>query len=321
MASSSNTFIDLTEDEDFGRIMSADEPIDLTGPDSPTLQPQNGSTYPPLRPQNYLSYSPPPEPRDTALKPESIPPEIPRSVKKSLPIQAKSSSARSSPIEKSRPPRTSLDNTEVLLPQAKFAPPPASRVQIDRTQVLPSQDLGARSFPLKQRVIVEDVEDDDDDSPGDGDTTLKRPSRGDPSPQKSYDLSFGTDSPLIQKKKPRIDNEDSRPRRVDSPREVMMRRSISTDQNSHVQQPNIVELEESLEELQQRVYDDHAETVKWLLHDARRATANTKSAFTNRDSPFAQMTPVNAPPGPAPDGMAKLKVDTLVSITTDMTLK
>lgn len=172
-------------------------------------------------------------------------------------------------------------------------------------------------IPPSPRAVVEDAEDTDEQEevgPGDRDTPSKPSFRADPDLQTSFDHSIGTDSPLVRyRKRARLDDETSHSQRDESPREVMAWRSISTEHQSDAQL-DLDHLEEALVQLRQRVGDDHAETVKWLLHDAKRASDGRKSAFMDKVSPFASMTPVKAPPGPAPDGMTKLRLDTYVSL-------
>lgn len=302
-------FIDLTSDNEGENI------IDLTG-------------------------SPLPEARHITLKPQQTASEVPSQARNSLPIQSKPSSARFSPAERSQHRRTSLGNP-ALLPPAKFSPPSASQTRNGTTITLLSQVGGSQSIisnggllaedaeddddiiPLNPRVVVEDVEEADDQEeggPGDRDTPSKRSSRGDQSSQKSFDRSVGTDSPLLtyhRMKRSRINTEISRSQRDESPREVMARRSTSTELQSHVQQLDIDQLEEDLHQFRQRMHDDHAETVKWLLHDAKRASDRRRSAFMDEISPFASMTPVKGTPGLAPDGMTQLKLDTYVSSRID----
>jgi hypothetical protein len=257
-----------------------------------------------------------PEPGKNALRPARTPePRFPGRARQSLPIQSRTSSSRSTPIETSHHLRHVLKITSGP-PPANFLPPTANQTRNDTTRVIPSQVERVQSIPQNQRVIEDDVDEgkhkvaEEEEYVGDFATSSKQPPRGRPSSQKS----FGTDSPLATRiRGSRLNNDNDSPRREESPREVMARRSLSTDLQPHSQQLDLVELEDSLHQFQQRVFDDHAETVKWLLHDAKRAAAGTKSAFLDKVSPFASMQSVSALPGPAPDGMTKLNLDTYVS--------
>ena len=146
---------------------------------------------------------------------------------------------------------------------------------------------------------------------------VERSPKIDTNSEKSFDRSIGTDSPLatrIREKKAQRAQDHDLVRLPESPREVMARRSISRDKVLNIQQPNVVELEKKLIGFQQRVHADHAETVKWLLHDARRATAERRVSFVDDICPFASMRPVNAPAGQTPEGTTLLRIDTLVSV-------
>jgi histone-lysine N-methyltransferase EZH2 len=158
-------------------------------------------------------------------------------------------------------------------------------------------------------------EKDELDDPDEHRTPSKRGFRGATPSSKSPDQSVGTDSPLatrIREKRSRVDYEESQPPRDKSPREAMARRK-SIDQQSHVQQPSFVEIKNALGQLQQTVLDDHAEAVKWLLHDARKSTMGTKSPFMDTVSPFASMKPVIAPPELMLGKKSVLQIDTYVS--------
>ena len=63
----------------------------------------------------------------------------------------------------------------------------------------------------------------------------------------------------------------------------MARRSMSTEQQSHIQQLDIAELEESLNLFQRRVLDDHAETARWLLFDAKRSSRREGSRSADQE--------------------------------------
>lgn len=177
---------------------------------------------------------------------------------------------------------------------------------------------------LSPRTAVENGKEVDEEGEEANPEELETPSKGpfgvDRNSQKSFDQSFGTDSPIAirsRERKSRRDTEKGRIQRDESPRDVMAQRSISTDQQSNGQQLDIDKLEEDLIQFRQRVHDDHAETVKWLLHDAKRASDGRKSAFMDKVSPFASMTTVKASPALSPNGMTTLKLDSYVSSCCD----
>ena len=265
--------------------------------------------------------SPEPESENQPLKPPS--PETESShatgAKQSLPIQSKSPPARSTPVETSQSQSKILKNASgSLLPQPKFSPSSASGTQSDIGQAAPRLDEGFIALPLNRSLADEDIGE-DDEWPNNLDTPSKR-SRGRASSQKSFDHSTGTDSPLVtrnKEKRARMKNVQDGPRRDESPREVMTRRSMSIEQQSHIQQLEIAELEHSLNRFLQKVLDDHAETTRWLLLDSKRLVEERKSAFTDKVSPFASMQPVHTLDGEAiPEGTTKLKLDTFVSTAT-----
>jgi hypothetical protein len=262
--------------------------------------------------------SPEPESENQPLKPPSPQTESrhPAKAKQSLPIQPKSSPARSTPVETSQSQREILKNASgSLLPQPKFSPPSASGTQNDIGQAASRLDEGFIALPLNRSLADEDIEE-DEEWPKDLDMPSKG-SRSRPSSQKSFDHSTGTDSPLAtrnKEKRARMKSAQDAPRRDESPREVMARRSMSTEQQSHIQQLDIAELEDSLNRFQQRVLDDHAETTRWLLLDSKRLVEERKPAFTDKVSPFASIQPVRTLDAEAiPEGTTKLKLDTFVS--------
>ena len=203
-------------------------------------------------------------------------------------------------------------------PPTKFSPPSASRTLNKATQFLPSEKGRARAIHQSEKAVQDDDRQDGEEveSLGDPCTPSKRLSRGRPSSQRSVDKSVGTDSPLAQRykeKRSRRENGNDTIRRNESPTEVMARRSVSTSQRSNPRQLDIADFEESLQRFEQEVLDNHAETVRWLLHDARRAVSRTKSVFMDKTSPFSSMEPVDALPAAAPEGAIRLKMDTFVS--------
>lgn len=304
-----NTFIDLTLDDD-------------------TQPRENSAQGSPVSGVIDLTGDLSSESESNILDPESSLPRFPNNASHSLSIQAEPSSSRSTPIETSLQLSTVLENPSGLpISPTKLSPPSTSGIRNEPTQTLPSQVERAQNISRNKNVIdeyssEEEEEEEQEEDPGGRDTPSKRTSRGRPSSQKSFDQSVGTDSPLAtrhKEKKSRLNNEYDGTRRGESPRAVMARRSLSMDQQSRAPQPNIVELEDSLYQSQQRVLDDHAETVRWLLHDAKRAVERTKSVFMDNVSPFASMQPVTALPGPEPEGMNTLKLDTFVSSAACLT--
>ena len=135
------------------------------------------------------------------------------------------------------------------------------------------------------------------------------------SPDKSLDLSIGTDSPLgirIRQKNTQVNSERGGPRDSESPREVIARRSMSIDYEPNVEQLGNVELKDTLVRFQQSVHKDSAETAMWLLGDTRRGVEETQSAFMYKESPFALVKPIKAVTGTATEEATKLKLDIYV---------
>ena len=142
-----------------------------------------------------------------------------------------------------------------------------------------------------QLSVEEDEEDEDaqnlPSSPG---TPSKQASsRGHPRSQKSTDLSIGSSSPLITRLKQRRNskqiNGTSKARSI-SPREVMTRRSLSSEHAPNREPITQEGLETSLERFESKLKDDHAFGMKWLLQDVRETVADRKSAFFK--SPFIE---------------------------------
>ena len=360
-----SNFIDLTWVGEDGVERRLAQPkhsgvIDLTE-DSPPPEPQKG-----VSPQSDVLSRSKVLPRMNFMESEHVPPRSPLQ-RTSVPPQGRAPMPDSSPIDKLRQPKTSLNDIAEPSPPPKFSLQSASERQNVRPHGSTPQHGGAQKVPPSQIVIPELFDSADDESKEaqdvpenlgvgeeqngleDRDTPSRQASRGVPlpqagsedadvleeqdslqssekgsersprldlSPQKSFDRSTGTDSPLatrIRGEKARKAQEENRARRAESPREVMARRSRSTDQDSNVHYQNIVDLEERLNEFQQRVHDDHAETVKWLLHDARRVSTQSVSPFIDDICPFTSMKPVNALSEQAFKEMTKLKMETIVS--------
>ncbi|KAG0645584.1 Enhancer of zeste [Hyphodiscus hymeniophilus] len=287
------------------------------------------------RPQNNLidltEDSPPPQQRiniDTELR---VPNPSLQS-RRPVPIQSRASLNGPPKIERSPDP----------FPPVKFSPPSASRNPSQKAQIISTRDGEVnRSLRSPNEAIIHEVTDSEDGDdleeedrstdqipledlstlkvenlPQDHDLPSNLSFEGSLSPQISFERSIGTDSPIAirhrakkAQKEPK-NNQKSRPK---STRNSSPQPNLLTDEQSLNQQPNIVDLEERLEKFQQRVHDDHAETVKWLLHDARRAVAKENSPFIDDICPFAAMKAVNAIHGQTPDGMIKLKLDTVLN--------
>jgi hypothetical protein len=82
----------------------------------------------------------------------------------------------------------------------------------------------------------------------------------------------------------------------EAPGEVMAQQNVPSEQPDR-QWPTAENLEELLRGFQQDVYDDHAETVRWLLHDAKNATCKRQETqILDKVSPFAHMKGLQTDP-------------------------
>jgi hypothetical protein len=146
-------------------------------------------------------------------------------------------------------------------------------------------------------------------------TPSMRSSRGRASPQKSSERSLGSESPLVRRlkeQKARLNTTSSSSASNVSPRDDMLRRGLSNE-SEQGQNVTVARIEQSLQDLEQMTEDDHAVTVRWLLHDAKKAAKNTDSAFVDKVSPFDSMKPIHlSAGGTVPDGSATVKLESHV---------
>ncbi|KAF4626648.1 hypothetical protein G7Y89_g11511 [Cudoniella acicularis] len=137
------------------------------------------------------------------------------------------------------------------------------------------------------------------------------------SSQRSVSQSVSTDSPLLKR---RQENQlkagqasSNTKKRDQSPREVMARRSLSNDQLPHNLQLSVEQLEESLREFDKTMKDDHSATVRYLLHDAKKASGKSESSFIDKVSPFRAMKSVQYQSGEKiPSGSKVEKLDSFI---------
>jgi hypothetical protein len=128
------------------------------------------------------------------------------------------------------------------------------------------------------------------------DTPSRQPSRGLPKTysQKSIGTSIRSSSPLVSRLK--------------------QKRSETAPSKLKDNLPSISSLENSLHGFEQDMREDHALTVRWLLHDSKEAVANAKPLFMDKVSPFAAMKSVQVLPGEAVSNeTATLKLESYVS--------
>jgi hypothetical protein len=107
-------------------------------------------------------------------------------------------------------------------------------------------------------------------------------------------------------------------RRNASPEEEIARRSASEEEETQIpsqcENPTVKQLENSLRGFEQGMRDEHALTVRWLLHDAKEAAKSRENLFMDKVSPFASMKGVQLRPGdPAPQGAVTDKLESHVS--------
>ncbi len=80
--------------------------------------------------------------------------------------------------------------------------------------------------------------------------------------------------------------------------------------------PNTEDIEDMLLEFRQRMKHDHAETVRWLLPDAKAAIvkrAASQPQFTDNGDPFALLTPAYLQSGQRSTGIHVQKINSVVS--------
>jgi hypothetical protein len=107
--------------------------------------------------------------------------------------------------------------------------------------------------------------------------------------------------------------------RSQSPREILSRRSMSSERASHSQPLTQEELETSLEKFESNLKDDHAFGMRWLLQDVRESVVGRKISFFQApfvekggSSPWTSSVGVQVRPGQ--DQAAHVdKIDSFVS--------
>jgi hypothetical protein len=176
-------------------------------------------------------------------------------------------------------------------PMIKVSP---QSIQNQQNKITPSKS----QVPTRNAYMSTPQAESDED--GDGDVPMSQnfqaspstpskhaSSRGHRSSQKSTDFSISSSSPLIARLQQRRNsmkiNDTTKPR-SQSPREVISRRSMSSEHTSHAQPPTLEELEKSLEEFESKLRDDHALGMRWLLQDVREIAAGRELSFL--EAPF-----------------------------------
>jgi hypothetical protein len=87
-----------------------------------------------------------------------------------------------------------------------------------------------------------------------------------------------------------------------------------SDEAEPLQKTEIGRLEEALTRFQESMQNDHGDTVKWLLHDARTAAANRQPLFIDKVSPFASIQPAHiVSSGSIPNGFVITDMHSYVS--------
>jgi len=198
-------------------------------------------------------------------------------------------------------------------PQLKASP---QSIQNQRKETPPSKRQVPRQDVSNSTPQLESDEDEDDIvpmsqsfQPSPSTPSKQVSSRGLRGSQKSTEFSIGSSSPLIARLQQRRNslriNDNAKPR-SQSPREVMSRRSPSSEHVSHEQPPTLEELEKSLEGFESRLKSDHALGMRWLLQDVREIAADRKSSFFEAPfvhqgtfSPWASKSGVQVRPGDA----------------------
>jgi hypothetical protein len=123
----------------------------------------------------------------------------------------------------------------------------------------------------------------------------------------------------IQQQKVQAAQSKPNPRRRNAPPEEEIARGSASEQEEtqipfQCEKPTVKQLEKSLRDFEQGMRDEHALTVRWLLHDAKEAAKNRENLFMDKISPFASMKGVQLRPGePAPQGAVTDKLESHVS--------
>ena len=66
--------------------------------------------------------------------------------------------------------------------------------------------------------------------------------------------------------------------------------------------------------LQQQIIDDHAITVKWVLHDTRKAVTEMRSIHVEEESPFTPLVSLHLNPSSTiPNGVPLVRIECYVS--------
>jgi hypothetical protein len=304
-----------------------------------------------------LTLTPSPPPETNVSRPEASESRSARKARSSLLIQSRTSSSKfqipkkpiggfknpsgplSSPIDKFKSPSASQgqnDTTKALPNQADRASntPPKQRnlgIEVEEEEdvvdneedPVPSDPERAPKIPAISRILgvgFEDGEEDDEQGNVSGDDTPSKRSRGRPRSRKSSSLSVGTDSPIATRYRQRNErayNGNEGHRRDESPRDTLARLSPSTAEQLPLQDSQMLDLETSLQQLHHKMLNNHGETVRWLLFDAKRNSERTQSAFMDQVSPFASMQPIDIPPSePVPEGTSRLRLNIHVSTVT-----
>ncbi|KAE9366847.1 hypothetical protein N431DRAFT_351183 [Stipitochalara longipes BDJ] len=214
----------------------------------------------------------------------------------------------SSPEEQGRRVRERVSAVkQASSPHIKISPQSLQnqREQDQREETLSSRRQTSRQKSRPSTPELSEEDDDEDEGaplpgsfqPFPGSPSKQPSSRGHRRSQKSTDFSVGSSSPLITRLKQRRNSKqvNGTPKaRSQSPREVVSRRSASSEHASPKEPLTQEELETSLEGFESRLNDDHACGMRWLLQDVRETVADRRSAFfkapfveTGRNSPWA----------------------------------
>jgi len=138
--------------------------------------------------------------------------------------------------------------------------------------------------------------------------------------QVSINHSIGSSSPLLTRLKEqnsKASNSNSRPAPGNpSPEVDMWQQTLLGDEQTEEERLSISKLKQSLQAFDQGMQDDHAATVRWLLHDAQRDIQERKLLFMDNKSPFAGMGSVQLAASDAlPEGCIKVKMESYVCTT------
>ena len=230
------------------------------------------------------------------------PPLVPAAVVQATESTHRRVSSRSrTPSQKVQTPRTAKDMSPLAVHEVsatRAAPSPRSNSPIDEDVVMQDEVIGEEQVVQRDTVIEQEEKDQEDEIMKDMTAELGNVEDmdiNDSNHEATVESTIGTESPLLER--------------------IRQRRLRGTASDAQVGEVSFEKstLEYHLKQFEVSMEEDHTTTVRWLLHDARRASTSL-SRFADEESPFTSATSVLWEPGTlVPVGCTKVKVESHVS--------